>query len=265
MDRQARMDVHRRSAKSLSDAGPGFASEHARKLPGQRVVYRLAQSRSDFEGAFKVLQRRYRESGLTRDVGAKMRVMPYHLWPDTQVFVALDAESDRVIGSVSLVRDSSQYGLPMESTYREAIDELRQKRIRLGEVCCLCVGSEKAHSSGELFSSLTHIMMFHARHVGLDSLVAVVHPRHGKFYRLAMGFKEIGGLSAYRQVGGQPGVPILGQVNDDSRYRERWKRNYFVGSFSLDQIRPHPMTMIDREYFRRFVDSTKRDAVRRAA
>jgi hypothetical protein len=111
-------------------------------------------------------------------------------------------------------------------------------------------------------------MMFHARYSGLDSLVAVVHPRHGKFYRLAMGFQEIGGLSAYRQVGGQPGVPILGHVKDDSRYRDRWKRNYFGGGFTEDQLRPSPMSMIDRAYFGKFLEGAERSSqatIRRAA
>jgi hypothetical protein len=227
------------------------------------VIYRAAKSRSDYEGAFRILQQRYAESGLTRNFGAKMRVMPYHLWADTQVFVAL--YQDRIIGSVSLVRDGVSHGLPMESTYRESVDGLRSAGVRLGEVCCLCVGSEKTHSSGELFAGLTRIMMFHARYTGLDCLVAVVHPRHGKFYRLAMGFAEIGGLSAYRQVAGQPGVPILGAVKDDSSYRDRWKRNYFVGNVTDEELRPHPMTMIDREYFRRFIGGAGGEAVRRAA
>jgi hypothetical protein len=233
------------------------------KTSGDPIVYRLAQSRLDFEGAFRILQQRYAESGLTPNVGARLRVMPYHLWPSTQVFVALD--QNRVIGSVSLVRDERSHGLPMESTYQEAIDGLRAEGLLVGEVCCLCVGSEKSHSSGELFAGLTRIMMFHARHMGLDALVAVVHPRHGKFYRHAMGFSEIGGLSAYRQVGGQPGVPILGQVNDDSRYRDRWKRNYFVGDFSEEELRPHPMSLIDREYFRRHLDPAFQPRERRAA
>jgi hypothetical protein len=257
------MDVRRDFAESQFEARPTRSVELSRKARRDPVVIRSARSRSDFEGAFRILQQRYAESGLARNSGATLRVMPYHFWADTQVFVAL--HQDRVIGSVSLVRDGGEKGLPMESTYPEAIENLRSDGVRVGEVCCLCVGSEKAHSSGELFANLTRIMMFHARYCGLDSLVAVVHPRHGKFYRLAMGFKEIGGLSAYRQVGGQPGVPILGQVKDDSSYRDRWKRNYFAGSFSDDELCPYPMTMIDREYFRRFLDGTQRSAIRRAA
>jgi hypothetical protein len=156
----------------------------------------------------------------------------------------------------------------MESTYPSEIADLRSQGVVIGEVCGLCVGSERSHSSGELFAGLTRIMMFHARHTGLDSLVAVVHPRHGKFYRLAMGFREIGGLSAYRQVGGQPGVPILGHVKDDSQYRDRWKRNYFGGEYPEEQLRPNPMSMFDRAYFGRFVDVTERSSqstIRRAA
>ena len=263
MDRIDHMDVRRYSPESESETRQGSACEPEREVRRDPVIYRAAQSRSDFEGAFQILQQRYAESGLTRNLGSKLRVMPYHLWADTQVFVAL--HQDRVVGSVSLVRDGDQHGLPMESTYRESVEGLRAAGVRLGEVCCLCVGSEKAHSSGELFAGLTRIMMFHARYTELDCLVAVVHPRHGKFYRLAMGFTEIGGLSAYRQVAGQPGVPILGAVKDDSSYRDRWKRNYFVGNFSNQELRPHPISMIDREYFRRFVEGASQAAVRRAA
>lgn len=263
MNRRIDMEVRREFTKALRHSRPLDPAEASRSSSRDQVAYRLARSRADFEGAFRILQTRYAESGLTPNKSARLRVMPYHFWPSTQVFVAL--YQDRVIGSVSLVRDDQPHGLPMETTYQEAIAGLRAEGLLVGEVCCLCVGSEKSHSSGELFAGLTRIMMFHARHVGLDSLVAVVHPRHGKFYRHAMGFSEIGGLSAYRQVGGQPGVPILGQVNDDSRYRDRWKRNYFVGDFSAEELRPCPMTMIDREYFRRHLDPAFQPRERRAA
>ena len=231
--------------------------------PCSRVTYRAATHRDDYEGAFRILQTRYLDSGLTRDTAAQVRVMPYHFWPQTQVFIAVD--DHRVIGSVSLVRDSQEHGLPMESTYRDSINRLRSTPLRLAEVCCLCVGAEKSYSSGELFSGLTRIMMFHARFSRVDSLVAVVHPRHGKFYRAAMGFAEIGGLASYRQVAGQPGVPILGSVNDQTKYRLRWRQNYFVGQFTDEQLRAHTMSEIDREYFRQqvannFPGTTRRNA-----
>lgn len=219
--------------------------------------------RDDFEGAFRILQTRYMDSGLTRDRAARVRIMPYHFWPQTQVFIAVD--NHRIIGSVSLVRDSPEYGLPMESTYRDSINRLRSTPLRLAEVCCLCVGSEKSYSSGELFSGLTRIMMFHARFARIDSLVAVVHPRHGKFYRAAMGFAEIGGLASYRQVAGQPGVPILGSVNDKSKYRTRWRQNYFAGQFTDEQLRPHKMSEIDREYFRQQLANSSESIPRRNA
>jgi hypothetical protein len=247
-----------------ADTRQELTSKSARGRARKSVRFRLAQSRSDLEGAFRILQKRYAESGLTPNVGAKLRVMPYHLWSDTQVFVAL--HQDRVIGSVTLVRDGIEHGLPMESTYPEAIQKLRSKGVRIGEICCLCVGSDNPNSSTELFAGLTRIMTFHARFMQLDSLLAVVHPRHGKFYRHAMGFKEIGGLSSYRQVGGQPGIPVLGELQAESGCRDRWKRVYFAGNFSAGELEPRPMSMIDREYFRRFLHGYMQPvATRRAA
>ena len=254
------MDISRGSSEIRLHSPHPVAAESG---ISQRVTYRLARSRSDYEGAFRILQKRYAESGLTRNPSMPMRVMPFHLWPQTQVFVALD--QDRVIGSVSLVRDEGDHGLPMESTYKEVVERLRSQGLMLAEVCCLCVGSDDKHSTGELFAGLTRIMAFHARYVGIKSLVAVVHPRHSKFYRLAMGFSEIGGLSAYRQVGGRPGVPIQGQFHDDSSFRGRWKRYYFAGAFAEEELRPRPMSMIDREYFRRFVENYDQTAERRSA
>ncbi len=117
------MDVRRDSDAPQFELRLVAHPESSQKTLRDRVTYRAARSRSDFEGAFRILQQRYSESGLTRNFGAKLRVMPYHLWVDTQVFVAV--YQDRVIGSVSLVRDGGEHGLPMESTYKESIEGLR--------------------------------------------------------------------------------------------------------------------------------------------
>ena len=129
MDRKDHMDVRRDSTESQAEARKASSHELSPRVSRDRVTYRAALSRADFEGAFRILQQRYAESGLTRNFGAKLRVMPYHLWADTQVFVAV--LRDRVIGSVSLVRDGTTHGLPMESTYKESVDGLRSADLRL--------------------------------------------------------------------------------------------------------------------------------------
>ena len=247
----------------LTGGGDSQRSERAEIVSIDSVIYRTAQSRADLAGAFRLLQRRYVDTGLSPNRDATMRVMPYHLWSETQVFVAVHRNT--VIGSVSLIRDGHRDGIPMESTYGDAIKRVRNEGSRLGEVCSLSVDSPGALSSGELFGQLTRLMMFQARYVGLEYLVAVVHPRHAKFYQLAMGFQEIGGLSHYNQVGGQPGIPILGSVNDRSSYRSRWRRYYFDGTYSDAELEPRPISPADREFFRQYLPQDQSGDIKRIA
>jgi len=218
-----------------------------------RVQVCIARSRTDWVSALQLLQRRYCEAGLS-PAKAVIRVLPYHLWPETQLIVA--KHRDQVIGSVSLTRDGNTEGIPMEATYRDAVAELRRQGTPFGEVCSLSVDSPEDLSTGEIFGQLTRLMMFHARFVGLDKLIAVVHPRHAKFYQRAMGFQTIGGLCSYPHVGGQPGIPILGHVNDRSHYRSRWQRFYFAGEYAPAELSPHTLSQADLAFFRQFLSTT---------
>lgn len=228
------------------------------------IDFRLARSRRDLTGAFELLQRRYAEAGLSADRSAELRVLPYHLWRETQIFVAV--HRGKVIGSVSLTRDGNDSGIPMESTYGDVVERLRRERQSFGEVCSLTVDSPGDRSTGEIFGQLTRMIMFFSRHIGLDQLVAVVHPRHAKFYQRAMGFDTIGGPTQYHQVAGQPGIPILGSVNNRDRYRRRWQQFYFDGCYAKGVLDPSPLSFADVNYFRQYLPSTPESAkIRRTA
>lgn len=153
----------------------------------------------------------------------------------------------------------------MESTYPYAVSKLRQEGRIFGEACSLTVKSPNNLSTGEVFNQLTRLMMFYARRAGLDHLIAVVHPRHAKFYKLAMGFRTIGELTPYHQAGGQPGIPVLGSVIDPSSYKTRWRKFYFDDNFSEDELKPRPMNPVDRLYFQSLLAPNASAAARNAA
>jgi hypothetical protein len=227
-----------------------------------RIDFRIARNRKDLTGAFELLQRRYCEVGLSSSDAKSLRVMPYHLWQQTQVFVA--EYRGTVVGTVSLTRDGNRSGVPMESTYSDIINRLRSNTSGFGEVCSLAVESPVGHSSGAIFGQLTRLMTFYSRHIGLESLVATVHPRHGKFYRRAMGFQAVGNPREIDQVGGRPGIPILCKINERERFHPRWQRFYFEADFSGADLDPHPMSPSDALYFQPYLRPVARSD-RRAA
>lgn len=251
------MDRNQRLAKSDAHPTGDNTSETERcasiSIDSVDCVHvQIARDRVDFVGAFQLLQRRYALAGLS-DSKTALRVLPYHLWGQTQVIVA--KYRGNVIGSVSITRDGNGGGIPMESNYRDPIERLRERGTSFGEVCSLTVESPEGQSTGEIFGQITRLMMFHARYVGLDQLVAMVHPRHAKFYQRAMGFQTIGGLTQCPQVAGMPGVPILGHVNDRSHYRARWQRFYFDGHYADAALSPHQLSPNDVGFFQRYLPS----------
>lgn len=232
-------------------------------VPIDRMDFRIARNRNDFTGAFELLQKKYVEAGLASHSKSKLRVLPYHLWNQTQLFVA--ESRGNVIASVSVVQDGHPEGLPIESVYDDVVNDLRKSGHGFGEVCSLTVDSPGDRSTGKIFGHLTQIMTHYSRHIGLDYLVAVVHPRHAKFYQRAMGFEMVGVPKVLRHVGGKPGIPIICNINDRSRFHPRWRHFYFDSNFRNSELDPHLMKPSDVEFFRQFVlsDGTLND--RRAA
>ncbi|TWU19981.1 N-acyl amino acid synthase FeeM domain-containing protein [Allorhodopirellula heiligendammensis] len=230
---------------------PSTESNASRRIDDPEIEYRLACSRSDFLGAFELLQTRYLEAGLADcTAGAcRIRMMPYHRWEQSQVFVA--EAQERIVGTVTLVRDG-RYDLPICDNYEREILAAREIG-RVGEITSLAV--DPVHPKpAEVFGQLTRILTFYARYHGMDFLAATVHPRHAKFYQHAMGFQVIGDEVQCRQVCGNPGVAVLGAVNDRSKYRRRWQDYYFDGVFPRSEMHPRPITADEHSYCHSLVD-----------
>lgn len=229
----------RRSNRSYYERS---AVEHPDPYSRDSICYRPVRSRSDLMNAFRLLQQRYEATGLapaTPNQGnsSYIRMMPYHGWLQSQVFVA--AIGERIIGTVTLVLDG-EHDLPMAEYFP---DEIRAAREigNVGEITSLAV--DPVHpKSAEIFGQLTRILTFFARHHRMDFLAATVHPRHAEFYQHAMGFQLIGDEIRCDQVGGKPGVAVLGNVNDQSKYRKRWQDYYFSGNFPVYLMEPRFMS-----------------------
>lgn len=213
------------------------------------VTYQTASTRPQWRAAFELLQRRYMEVGLakyteTPDSHQEMRVLPYHLQGNSQVFVAL--VNDAVVGTVTLVMDGAK-GLPIESSYPRAVGRRRQVS-RVGEITSLAV-DPTYDKPGEIFAQLTRLLCYFARFHGLDYLAAIVHPRHAKFYQHALGFEQIGQEMEFAAVEGRPGVAVIGALNNYENCRPRYRSYYFEGDFSPSTFKPFPIESDDRKFF----------------
>lgn len=217
------------------------------------LICRTARTRSDLTSAFQLLHQRYVQAGLddsTRD-GNGMRILPYHLNGDSQVFIAESA--GEVVGTATLILGKQT--LPAKSTFPEAISKLeRQHSGTIGEVTSLAIDSTRV-SHADVFAQLSRLLMFFARAQGIEQLVVVVHPRHAKFYQRAMGSTIISDCARCETVGGKPGVALSGPTDDCSKYRAYWREHFFEGVVSPGELSHSPIKTADRLYFRKLLSN----------
>ena len=234
--------------KSTNLSPTGVVALNATRDPQSNIIkpsFSTAGNRTDLLAAFTLLQQRYRQAGLATDDQSGLRIMPYHFCSATQIFIA--RTSKEVTGTVTLVGESEQ-PLPMFQAYPELAWQLKRRCGRIGEVTSLAISSHRS-SKGEIFLGLTRLLTFFARHHRLDHLVAIVHPRHANFYRLAMGFEILGDAKPCDSVGGSPGVAVVGSVNDRHCYRQPWRNVFFEGEFAPYCLAATPMSDVHANYF----------------
>ena len=235
------------AGKSTNLSPTGVVALNANRDPQSNIIkpsFSTARNRTDLLAAFTLLQQRYRQAGLATDDQDSLRIMPYHFCSATQVFIA--RTSKEVTGTVTLVGESEQ-PLPMFQAYPELAWQLKRRCGRIGEVTSLAISSHRS-SKGEIFLGLTRLLTFFARHHRLDHLVAIVHPRHANFYRLAMGFEILGDAKPCDSVGGSPGIAVIGSVNERHRYRQPWRNVFFEGKFDDFTLAARSIRSPDKQF-----------------
>lgn len=246
-----------RTARGARQRAPGFLfpdrSTHGNVDfdIGWPLVCRTVGCRKDFRESFSVLYRSYHRSGLCARNPAELRVLPYHLCPQTQVFVG--EHRGKVCGTISLVLDESS-GLPLEGVFRDFIQPIRDSGRRVAEFASLAIDPAYPQSKTKSFSQLTSTAVAFARHHGVDELLAAVHPRHARFYHRAMGFRCLSQVVPYAGVQDHPAVLIAVSINDVDRVDSRWQRWYDLSTRPRRaSIKRRPMSSAEAMYFSRYL------------
>jgi hypothetical protein len=221
------------------------------------ITYRIASTREEREAAFRLVYESYLRGGLGEVNDYQMRVTPYHLLPTTEVFIAeLRGE---VIFTMSLVIDG-ELGVPMEHVYGDEIARLRRQGLWVGEVSCLADRRAALERFFPVFLRTSRLMVQYARRRGLDAVVAAVHPKHSRLYRRYFDFHVIGEQKDYPTVRNRPAVALLAEFARVDRERSPSYLSLVAEPLGDEELRPHPISVTDCDYFRPMVDPSFRCA-----
>jgi len=218
-------------------------------------VFRIAHTRDDYCGAFRLVYQAYLQAGLSRPNPFGMRITPFQLLPTTEVLVAV--HRGEVIATLSLVRDG-QLGLPMESTYPDEVASLRARGLYLAEVSCLADRRHVRQSDGQpgpacpapaTAMRLMSLMAQCAQARGVNQLLIAVHPRHARFYRRFTAFEPIGGVRTYQAVCNRPAVALALDIDRAPIEHPELYRRFFGLPFPPGALAPRPIpSELQREF-----------------
>ena len=124
-----------------------------RKIPNERLVLKIAESREELEACFKLLHDAYVSSGFMTPDPSGMRVTIYHALPTTTTLCA--KIGDQVVGTLSLIRESA-IGFPLQRIFD--LTDIREKEGQIAEVSALAVHPHYRRTGGTILFPLMKFM-----------------------------------------------------------------------------------------------------------
>ena len=176
--------------------------------------FRSVCSSEELRRAFSFVYQAYHKRNYINENKDKTFFHFHALLPHTWTFVATN-QLGQIGGTVTLIPDSANFGLPLERMYPEEIQKLRQAGYKLGEVGMFAIDKTlfpKRSFSLHQFSEVTFLFQLYrsmflcaSRNLDLNELVIVIHPKHIPIYR-SLYFTECGGIRPCKSVNDAPAV-----------------------------------------------------------
>ena len=214
------------------------------------LQFKIARSKHELLAAFRLVYRSYSRSGLVAENPSRMRLTPFHMLPESEVLVA--KLRGTVFTTISLFVDG-EYGLPMESMYPREISTLRERGLRIAEVGSLADRRSSQFRFIETLAILGRLLAQSAVYRNVDTLVAVVHPRHAKLYKRLLGFKQIGDHTSCPYANGNLAEAMYLRFAD-------YDGTNFLDRFFNDPIAPRELEVFNwsehlKCYFQKILDA----------
>jgi hypothetical protein len=210
------------------------------------IKIRVAATRRERHDAFELVYRAYRRAKLCPENHSEMRYTPYQLLKSTDIIIAeLRGE---LISTLSLVRDS-ELGLPLEDVYDDEVTARRDAGVHLAEISCLADRRDGPVRFFNLFREMCQLTAQLAWSLGVEELLAAVHPSHTAFYRRYLAFEPLGERREYPTVCGNPAMALaLNFSRAAKEHSKRW-HEFFGAPLPEDVLVHSPISVADREYF----------------
>ena len=162
---------------------------------------------AELRAAYALVHDVFVDTGYIHPESGNIRLRIFEACPETATFVA--KKDGAVVGVLSVVLDSPEFGLPSDVAFEPELDSLRKQGMRLCEATNQAIAAEYRRSAvlSELMRCATSYML----EMQCDWAIATVSPNHGGFYEL-MGFKQVGPERSYSRELHDPVIALCADL-----------------------------------------------------
>lgn len=179
---------------------------------------KIAETVEEYSAAFGILYEAYHELGYVADNPAGLYCTIFHFLRQTQVFVF--KQYLEAIATMSKVEDSQLFGLPMDSLFKEELDQLRAAGRRLVEFGSFAAPKQYRFSNAMLF--LQRSAYHQSANAGATDICIMVNPKHVAYYKEILLFEDMGGVKTF----GKFNAPAVGLRLPIDDYRGDLRKIY---------------------------------------
>lgn len=186
-------------------------------------VFKIADSTDELLNAYKLLYHEYLHAGYIKENKNKILFTKHHLLPKTTVFVAKSGKA--TISTATLVRDSKQFGLPMDELYSTELKKLRRENRKIIEVGSLA--SNRFQFTRRGIQNFTKLLFLYCVFVDADDVCVMVNPKHVAVYKRLCDLEVFGEEKYYPKVN----APAVALRADVSRVRQKLHSKGLMASY----------------------------------
>jgi hypothetical protein len=173
------------------------------------VSFKLADTQSEIEQAFRLVSSCYQEKGYIAQSDNRLRMQDQHFLPGAAIFVGKMA--DRVVATSSVFPDSV-IGLPADSIFSSELATLRTQGRRIAEFGALASNFETAFNPAQVPLPVLQIIrlacLYSQDCLQVDDLIITINPKHQTFYEKILLFEIISDIKFYPAVNHTPAIAL---------------------------------------------------------
>lgn len=197
-------------------------------------VFKIADSTDELLNAYSLLYQEYLHAGYIKQNTNKILFTKHHLLPKTTVFVAKSGKT--ILSTATLVRDSKQFGLPMDELYGTELKKLRSDQRKILEVGSLASNRYQFTRSG--IQNFTKLLFLYCVFLDADDVCVMVNPKHVPLYKRLCDLEVFGKEKYYPKVN----APAVALRADVSQVREKLYRKGLMASYR-DKLDSHYLSL----------------------